>query len=984
LLANRRRTDFVVICALFAMALGVRTYNLASVPPGLYVDEAANGVDILAILSGHHSIFFEANHGREPLFIYLQALFVGLLGLTPYALRLTSAVIGAATIPALYWSTVQAFHSSPLGSRAVAGWTALFVCFSYWHLHFSRLGLRAIMLPLALSLTIGFFWRAWHRLFSQERFPLPDLLFCGLCLGASQYTYVAARFMPLLLFFGAGAIAFGAPHTRDNASRSLRALGVVFGTALVIFGPLGYYILRNPANMLEHVGGVSVFAHAQSLEVVRTIIENVWKTLGMFGLKGSPISLLNPAGGPAILPLEGALAFSGAIVALWRWRSAPYLFTLAQLGIFLVPGILSDGAPHYLRNLGALPAVFLLIVIAALELARRVPGRFSRIALLLPLPLLLYGGYADLQRYFGAPWQGDKLTMEFDASFLKPARLMQSTNEPGNIWLLPVYPIVGFADASPVLTYLTGGTVPNAVLRADQHSGPKQLQQATAGYSSATLYDWSPPMPEPDGTYVLADWKGVLSFLLNKYARQINDAPEIVGYERFALSAGANYAIADRRVTVNGSFGGRVSILRAAFGRAAISGHESGADLDSHSLPSGGKIWCVLDWQANASLPNNLQTSLMLVDQQGHLAGQVDGPLVGDQYFYRDRWNPGEEASTYHILQTIPALAPGRYSLNLAVYEKDSQRRLAVVAPGSPEPARALSLGIVEITPALTEIHVVPSSLAPAATSMGQGLELLGYDAPSLSVTPGQRVVVTLYWRAKQSPLPPYQAWLTMAGDNDNLLTVTPARPIAGDYPTSLWRANEIVREWFDAQIPADATSGEHTLSVRTSDSSGQTRTFVLGTLNVSGRSRIFVPPTVQHALNLGIGAEIRLVGYDLDSISVRPGGPLLVTLYWQCVEQNANSAKVFVHVLDATGKVVSQQDAIPQQGASPTTAWLPGEFVTDQYRLELPLDAAPAGYRLEIGMYDAETEARLPIRDRLGAPLGDQLVLPEVITVQG
>ena len=90
--------------------------------PGLYNDEAANGMDAIGVLQGRWPIFFERNYGREPLFIYLQAFSMALLGANPYALRVTAAVIGAATVPAVYWMTREAFiknqHARPLAGIA--------------------------------------------------------------------------------------------------------------------------------------------------------------------------------------------------------------------------------------------------------------------------------------------------------------------------------------------------------------------------------------------------------------------------------------------------------------------------------------------------------------------------------------------------------------------------------------------------------------------------------------------------------------------------------------------------------------------------------------------------------------------------------------------------------------------------------------------------------------------------------------------------
>ena len=66
----------------------VRAAAFGRIPPGLYHDEAYNGLDALRVLDGDLSLFFSANNGREPAFIYLIGISVGMLGRSPFAVRL--------------------------------------------------------------------------------------------------------------------------------------------------------------------------------------------------------------------------------------------------------------------------------------------------------------------------------------------------------------------------------------------------------------------------------------------------------------------------------------------------------------------------------------------------------------------------------------------------------------------------------------------------------------------------------------------------------------------------------------------------------------------------------------------------------------------------------------------------------------------------------------------------------------------------------
>ena len=187
--ALRWSTVFVLLVTLAATVL--RLWRLDQLPPGLWYDEAVNGVDIRMVLSGQGlPVYFASNNGREPLFIYLQALSTLLLGPTPYALRIVPALAGIVTVPVIYWCGRVIFGSSPktpgaagkapLLERWVPLLAAATIAVSYWHLSLSRLGLRAgTLLPLTSTLTVVFFWKAWTG--GRRR----DYVLAGVCLAAA-------------------------------------------------------------------------------------------------------------------------------------------------------------------------------------------------------------------------------------------------------------------------------------------------------------------------------------------------------------------------------------------------------------------------------------------------------------------------------------------------------------------------------------------------------------------------------------------------------------------------------------------------------------------------------------------------------------------------------------------------------------------------------------------------------------------------------
>jgi hypothetical protein len=128
---------------------------------------------------------------------------------------------------------------------------------------------------------------------------------------------------------------------------------------------------------------------------------------------------------------------------------------------------------------------------------------------------------------------------------------------------------------------------------------------------------------------------------------------------------------------------------------------------------------------------------------------------------------------------------------------------------------------------------------------------------------------------------------------------------------------------------------------------------------------------TPQQPLVANVGEKLRLLGYDLDNHSAHPGEAFRLALYWEVQQSMDRDWSVFVHVLDVeTGLPLATRDRYPAQGLLATSDMEPGLRWVDQYVVEIPETAyAPAGAMLEVGLYDAVTGERLPIRVDAGTP---------------
>ena len=138
------------LVAILWLAAFLRLYNLTAL--GLEHDEVANWLIDRRILAGRHGIYFADAYGHEAGFHYLQTLTISLIGDNSLALRLPAALLGILVV-AVSYRFVKSLYNHPTALLAPA-----IVAVTFFPTFYSRLALRAIMLPLFSGLAGYFFW----------------------------------------------------------------------------------------------------------------------------------------------------------------------------------------------------------------------------------------------------------------------------------------------------------------------------------------------------------------------------------------------------------------------------------------------------------------------------------------------------------------------------------------------------------------------------------------------------------------------------------------------------------------------------------------------------------------------------------------------------------------------------------------------------------------------------------------------------------
>lgn len=281
----------------------------------------------------------------------------------------------------------------------------------------------------------------------------------------------------------------------------------------------------------------------------------------------------------------------------------------------------------------------------------------------------------------------------------------------------------------------------------------------------------------------------------------------------------------------------------------------------------------------------------------------------------------------------------------------------------------------------------------PAGIRLGDSVDLLGYDLSSSSVTAGDSLTITLYWRALRPLESDFRSlvMITRVGDQGNLAQDDRVHP--GGIPTRNWRTDQFTIDAHTITVPRDSPPMIYQIQVALYDPSTLARLRQNGVEGQAGEQvslrRIHVTRAgsvdrqAYHSAGEPIfGGKIALLGYWVSPERPRPGETLEVTLLWQADQPIGHDYTVFTHLLDRQHNQVAGQDNPPVNGQYPTSEWLTGEQVVDSYRIQLPDDLANGEYHLAIGLYDPTTLVRLNATEEGGQGTRSQVDLDRPIQI--
>ncbi len=404
-----RKYVFLGLLAVLALAAFLRLWQIKTIPPGFYPDEAMNGNNALEALdTGNFKWFYPENNGREGLWMNMLAPFIAIFGNEPEVPRSMAAIFGILTVLGIYFLTKELFYRNLKSqisnlkisrSEIIALLAAFFLATSFWHINFSRMSFRAILAPFFLVWSFYFLWKIvypkieksinsciahsnWKLIFQLKK--LGNLIskcivrstwklnfqaaLGGLLFGLGFHTYIVFRIAPLLLIFPFIKLWKAGSPAEASAKAGQKNLILIFLIFAFLSGlPLGIYFLGHPQDFFGRTSQVSIFAGPLPAGgPLANLGINIAKTTGMFFWQGDSNWRHNFSGMPELWWPVAILFLIGFIISIKNLHVARYAFLVAWLIVMLLPVVISnEGIPHALRSIAVIPAV---MIFAALGL----------------------------------------------------------------------------------------------------------------------------------------------------------------------------------------------------------------------------------------------------------------------------------------------------------------------------------------------------------------------------------------------------------------------------------------------------------------------------------------------------------------------------------------------------------------------------------------------------------------------------------------
>lgn len=349
-----KKYTIIYLSILTILAITTRFIFLEKSPPGFYADEVSFGYNALSILeSGHDEhgillpVYFKAfGEYKNPIFCYSIIPFLKIFGVSVFAVRVTSAFWGLATIILMFF-VVKNYQKN----IHAAFYSSLVLTLMPWHLTISRIAFEVVTFPFFILLFLYF----WEKYLSTLKIQFTFI--AAFCMGVCFYTYSTARLLVPLYCVGVFIIWF-----REINKNKIIYVTVILGLFIPLI-PLFFWLQKYPDTLTSRFSSLLIWNH--KIHYFKNILNIFLNYIDDFSVRYLFIlgdtQLRHCTGRSGTLLISYSIFLLFGVLWIWqRWNDKFLRFVTFGFITFPLAASLTKESFHALRSANAIPFISII------------------------------------------------------------------------------------------------------------------------------------------------------------------------------------------------------------------------------------------------------------------------------------------------------------------------------------------------------------------------------------------------------------------------------------------------------------------------------------------------------------------------------------------------------------------------------------------------------------------------------------------------
>ena len=227
--------------------------------------------------------------------------------------------------------------------------------------------------------------------------------------------------------------------------------------------------------------------------------------------------------------------------------------------------------------------------------------------------------------------------------------------------------------------------------------------------------------------------------------------------------------------------------------------------LPSETIRSGEQVGASLIWQAGETpITDDLTMSFTAKPSEGNEEWPLSEPvgLAGASY-QTSQWQTHELLRGWLTARVPPSFEPGLYKLRLRLTATNDLDKELLTLP----------LGDFQVE-GWPRNFDAPQPNQAIEANYGGLVTLVGLDADTDTLSPGETLSTRLYWRAENEFDQDYTVFVQLIGPDGLLHGQVDQTPGAGEFPTTGWLPGEYISDAYSVPLAVDAPLGDYQLAI--------------------------------------------------------------------------------------------------------------------------------------------------------------------------